>query len=68
MLNDIIIISCPLTAFLCFSISHFSDSTYALIKIFCRQKAGRVHADMMGVGGGKDHSVLLRFTIRAGSF
>ena len=47
-----------LAVFFCFRISHFSDKTYSLTKIFHGQKAGR----RCGVGwAGKDHRVLLCF-------
>ena len=44
MLDDYIIIVWSQTAFLCFHISHFSDKTYSLIKVFHKQKAGRGHS------------------------
>ena len=50
--NDyIIIVWSPLTVFLCFSVSRFSDETYSLAKVFHRQKAGRGYN--RGGGGAK---------------
>ena len=52
MLNDCVtIIQSPLAVFLCFHISHFSDSTYSLAKVVHSQKAGRGHGEGQGPQG-----------------